>query len=534
MAGSERMVKFGHGYKTDAPAEEFGKKAAALAEMSSLGIPIPPGFVLNVSVCEDYFRDSLKLSPDVPQLLMNGIAFLEKATGLVFGNEHKPLLVSVRSGSAISMPGAMETVLNVGLNNNTVKGLIFQTGNPRFAWDSYRRLLESFGRTVFSHDPVHYSTLLREIMNREGIAEESELDFASLKELATGYERVFRSLSGRRFPEDSYEQLELAVIAVLESWMGPKAREFRKMEPMVKARGTAVTVQAMVFGNRGMHSGSGIAFTRNPWSGENNFLTDFKFGVQGEDVVSGYRAGTTKINMIEVLPDVYADLVKFGKLLEGHYMNMQDIEFTVQERKLYILQSRDGKRAPLAALRIAADMYEEGLISPENALDLIKGIDLEALATQELITLEKPIAKGDPASLGIVSGMIALSIGRAECLSNEDRVILVRDMPSPDDIKGIRVSSGYLTAKGARASHAAVVARQMGKVCIVNCQDIHIDPELEKCSIGGREFFEGDLISIDGNSGYVYEGEVQVKSKKPLELVSRVKEWKESSGKTTG
>ncbi|WP_406656949.1 PEP/pyruvate-binding domain-containing protein [Methanolobus sp. ZRKC2] len=527
-----RMVRFGHEYRTEAPVESFGKKASILAEMSSLGIPIPPGFVLNVSVCEDYFRNSRQLSPDVPQLLRNGISFLEKTTGLSFGNERKPLLVSVRSGSAISMPGAMETVLNVGLNNDTVKGLIAQTGNPRFAWDSYRRLLESFGKTVFSHNPEHYSDPLGEIMEKEGLSEESELDFVSMKYLSRDYEHIFHNLSGRKFPEDSYEQLELAVAAVLESWMGPKAQEYRKIETNVKARGTAVTIQAMVFGNRGMHSGSGIAFTRNPWSGENKFLTDFKFGVQGEDVVSGYQGSTTKINMIEVLPDVYADLVKFGKLLEGHYRNMQDIEFTVQEGKLYILQSRNGKRAPFAALRIAVDMYEERLLDPESALDQLDGIDLDAIITQEIISKDMAIGKGDSASTGITSGMIVLSNDKAENLSDEGMLIFVRDMPSPEDIKGIKASNGYLTARGARTSHAAVVARQMGKVCIVNCTDLHINSNSEKCCIGKKEFIEGDIISIDGNSGYVYEGEVEVRTEKPLELLSRIEEWKRLSGRT--
>ncbi len=525
------MVKFGHGYRTEAPIWEYGKKASVLAGMSALGIPVPPGFVLNVSVCEDYFKNSRKLNPEVPYLLKNGIAFLEKATGLSFGSERKPLLVSVRSGSAISMPGAMETVLNVGLNHDTVKGLVFQTGNPRFAWDSYRRLLESFGKTVFSHDPENYSALLKEVMESEDISEESELDSISLKELVRNYERVFHNLSGKRFPEDCYEQLEHVVIAVLESWMGPKAQEYRKMENIENACGTAVTVQAMVFGNRGMHSGSGIAFTRNPWSGENNFVTDFKFGVQGEDLVSGYRAGTTKIEIIDVLPDVYKDLVKYGKVLEEHYRNMQDIEFTVQEGRLYILQSRDGKRAPFAALKIASDMYDEGLIDNETALKQLEGTDLDSIVTQEIISRDKAIGKGDSASSGVTSGKIAMSNEKAEAFSKEGNVILLKDIPSPDDIKGIRSSSGYLTTRGARTSHAAVVARQMGKVCIVNCADLRIDPDASTCIIGDKGFVEVDVISLDGNSGNIYEGPVEVRSERPFQLLSRIDEWKRSSEK---
>jgi pyruvate,orthophosphate dikinase len=523
--GQDRMIKFGAGYRTEASVDEFGKKGAVLAEMSSMGIPIPPGFVLNISVCEDYFKNGRQLPTDVPQLLKNGIAFLEKATGLIFGSERKPLLLSVRSGSSISMPGAMETVLNVGIGHDAVKGLILQTGNPRFAWDSYRRLIEGFGRSVFSHDPVNYYSRLEEMIEHAGISEESDLDYVSLKELAGRYESVFQNLSGRRFPQDSYEQLELAVTAVLESWMGPKAKEYRRMEGNVKARGTAVTVQSMVFGNRGMHSGSGVAFTRNPWSGENEFLIDFRFGVQGEDVVSGYRAGTSGMDMIEVLPEVYKDLAKYAKLLEGHYRNMQDIEFTVQEGKLYILQSRDGKRTPFAALRIAVDMYDEGLIDVGNALKQLEGIDPEDVTTQEIVSDARPLSIGDSASSGITSGMMSFSSEKAESLSNENKVILVKDIPSPDDIKGIKASTGYLTSRGARTSHAAVVARQMGKVCIVNCTGLHIDLDSGTCSIGEKEFLEGDIISIDGSSGHVYEGEVRTRTQKPLKLLSRVREW---------
>lgn len=528
-----RMIKFSNGYRIEVPVGEFGKKASVLAAMSSMGMPVPPGFVLNVSVCEDYFSNSRRIPADVPDLLKDGISFLEKVTGLSFGSERKPLLVSVRSGSAISMPGAMETLLNVGMNQYTIKGLISQTGNPRSAWDSYRRLLESFGRTVFSHSSEQYSSLLAEMMENEGVSEESELDSISLRKLIRDYERLFQDLSGRKFPEVTYEQLELAVTAVLDSWMRPKAQEYRKMESTEKARGTAVTVQAMVFGNRGLHSGSGIAFTRNPWSGENNFVTDFRFGVQGEDLVSGYRAGTTKIDMIAVLPDVYEDLVKFGKMLEGHYRNMQDVEFTVQEGKLYILQSRDGKRAPFAALKIAVDMYEEGLLDYDCVLERLKGIDLDSIVTQEIVSKDRAIGKGDAASSGVTSGRIAFSNNKAESFSREGRVILVMDMPSPDDIKGIRASSGYLTARGARTSHAAVVARQMGKVCIVNCRDLQMDSDAGRCAIGEKMFFEGDVISMDGNSGYIYEGEVEVRSERPLYLLSRVEEWKGLSEKTS-
>ncbi|MDG6243508.1 MAG: PEP/pyruvate-binding domain-containing protein [Methanolobus sp.] len=520
-----RMITFGHIYRTDAPVEEFGRKASNLAEMASLGIPVPPGFVLNISICVDYFRNSREMPPYVPDLLKNGISFLEKATGNIFGNERKPLLVSVRSGSAISMPGAMETVLNVGLNQDTLKGLIFQTGNPRFAWDCYRRLFESFAKTVFSHNIDDYFSFLEDIKLKEGIFEESELDSFSIKELIRNYEDLFLDISGKRFPDNVYEQLELAVIGVLDSWMSPKAQEFRRMEFHEKARGTAVTIQTMVFGNSDMNSGSGILFTRNPWSGENSCVIDFKFCVQGEDLVSGYRAGTKRMNLIEVLPDIHKDLVYLSKLLETHYRDMQDIEFTVQQGKIYILQSRDGKRAPFAALRIASDMFDEGIIDSETALERLKTIDLNNIVTQEIVSNNNIIGRGDSASSGITCGRIALSNAKAELFSKDGHVILIRNSPSSEDIKGIRASVGYLTAKGARTAHAAVVARQMGKVCIVNCTDINIDIDAGKCIIDNQQLFEGDTISIDGNTGYIYEGKVKIKIERPTELLSRIKEW---------
>jgi len=529
MLDSGMMVTFGNGYRMEAPVEEFGRKASNLASMASLGIPVPPGFVLNVSVCEEYFRNSRKIPPEVQDILKNGISFLEKATGLSFGNDRKPLLVSVRSGSAVSMPGAMETVLNVGLNQNTLKGLIVQTGSPRFAWDSYRRMFESFAKTVFHHDAANYSPLLQEMMERERISEESELDSFLLQELVTRYERVFQNLSRKRFPEDSYVQLELAITAVLDSWMSPKAQEYRKMESAEKARGTAVTVQAMVFGNRGPRSGAGIVFTRNPWSGENSFVTDFKLGVHGEDLVSGYRAASRKTDMIEILPEVHQELIKIGKTLEGYYRDMQDIEFTVQEGKLYILQSRDGKRAPLAALRIAVDMVDEGLIDAGTAWERLSKIDIGAITMQEIVSENKVIGKGDPASSGVATGKIALSNAMAERLSKESPMILIKEMPSSEDITGIRASCGYLTSKGARTAHAAVVARQMGKVCIVNCTDMSIYPDAGKCIIGKQEFSEGDVISIDGGSGNVYKGVVEVLYKRPLGLIAMVEEWERQS-----
>ncbi len=351
----ERMFEFGKGKGGYAPEEAFGNKASVLVAMSSMDIPVPPGFVLNVSICEDYFKNSRQLPEDVPTLLRQGIAFLESETGGIFGGS-PPLIVSVRSGAAVSMPGSMETLLNIGLSGNTVRALIARTGNPSFAWDSYRRLIEDFGRTIFSYNPSLYRDPLNNAMEAVGVPDENELDFMALRELAGEYKQLFFEESQRIFPDDAYEQLELAVSAVLDSWMSPRAKKYREIRNIKGIRGTAVTVQAMVFGNMGMDSGAGIAFTRNPWTGEKLPVIDFRFGAQGEDIVSGSRAGTSGIELKTALFDVYSELESIGEKLEAYFRDMQDIEFTVEEGKLYILQSRSGKRSPLAALRIAVDL----------------------------------------------------------------------------------------------------------------------------------------------------------------------------------
>ena len=520
-----RMLEFGNGKGKYAPKEAFGDKGSILIAMSSMGIPVPPGFVLSVSVCEDYFKNSRHLPDDLPELLRKGILFLESATGKVFGGS-PPLMVSVRSGAAASMPGSMETLLNVGLSRNTVRSLIARTGNPSFAWDSYRRLIEGFGRIVFSQDPSLYQGLLNSAIEAAGVPEEKELDYMELRELAGDYERLFFEESGRPFPGDAYEQLELAVRAVLDSWMSPRAMKYREIHNIEGVRGTAVTVQAMVFGNMSMNSGAGIYFTRSPWTGEKLPVVDFRFEAQGEDVVSGSRAGTSGIELKTALPDIYKELEGIGDKLEAHFKDIQDIEFTVEEGKLYILQSRDGKRSPMAALRIAVYLVKEGLIFPDEALKKLDGVDLNSISVQKIRTDKPPLAKGDSASSGVAVGKIVFSSERAKSYASGEAVILVREVPSPDDLPGIHASAGLLTSSGARTAHAAVVARQMGKVCIVNCRELKLDPGGRKCSIGGKEFLEGNVISLDGASGEVYEGEAEVTFEKPIELLKVVDVWK--------
>ena len=520
-----RILEFEVGKGEYAPKESFGNKGSILIEMSSLGVPVPPGFVLNVSVCEDYFKNSRHLPDDVPGILRQGILFIESVTGKIFGGS-PPLMVSVRSGAAASMPGSMETLLNVGLSKNAVKSLIARTGNPGFAWDSYRRLIEGFGRIVFLQDPSKYRDLLNSAIDAAGVPEEKELDYMELRKLAENYEQFFFDESEKPFPEDAYEQLDLAVRAVLDSWMSPKATEFRKIHSVKGVRGTAVIIQAMVFGNMDLKSGSGIAFTRNPWTGEKLPVLDFRFEAQGEDLASGSRAGTLGFELKTALPIVYKEFEGIGHELEAHFRDMQDIEFTVEEGKLYILQSRDGKRSPMAALKIAVDLVDEGLISSDEALLKLEGIDLNSISVQRIRTDKTSLAKGDSASGGVAIGKITFSSERAKSHVSGENVILVREIPSPDDLPGIQASKGLLTSSGARTAHAAVIARQMGKVCIVNCRELKLDPGGTKCTIGGKEFMEGDLISLDGTSGEIYEGKVEVTFEKPVELLEVVDVWK--------
>jgi pyruvate,orthophosphate dikinase len=520
-----RMATFGAGSADEMPREEFGNKAANLARMAALGVPVPPGFALGVSVCEDFHKSRGRLPPDVPVLLGKGIQFIEKATGLRFGNRRRPLLVSVRSGAPVSLPGLMETVLNVGLNRETLQGLVFMSGNPRFAHDSHRRLVEAFGTTVFGQSPRPYRTLLQSALEREEVPDAAELDWCSLRELAAEYERLFQASAGRRFPDEVFEQLGLATAAVLRSWKGQKVEAFRKLGMVKGARGTAVTVQAMVFGNMGQRSGAGVMFTRDPSTGQNEPILDFKFGVQGEDVVSG-EASAAPVPLSEALPEVHAELLRLGRRLEQSFQDMQDLEFTVQEGKLYILQCRAGKRAPLAALRIAADLAREGVLSSAGALSLLSDVDVESIRVQRVASEATPLARGEPASTGVASGAIALSAERAGAWAADRAVILVRETASPDDIAGMAAASGLLTARGVRTSHAAVVARQMGKVCIVNCAELSIDIRARRCRIGAGELAEGALLTLDGNTGNVYSGRVEVSQERPEELLALYRSWK--------
>ncbi len=520
-----RISFFGPGLENILPASDYGNKAAGLSAMAAAGLPVPPGFVLPVAICEEYYRNGGRLPDDIQSLLGQGISYLEKATGYTFGGARKPLLVSVRSGAPVSMPGIMDTILNVGLTPVTVRGLLAITGNPRFVYDTYRRFLESFGTSILRHPAKAYAQDLKDLMKREGIIDERELDYQSLRNLCYSYEQEYTSPEHKVCLTDARQQLTECTLSVLRSFNSPRANAFRKTSLMKNTGGTAVTVQLMVFGNMGASSGAGVAFTRNPWTGSRDLLVDFRFGGQGEDVVSGDREAMTQDELKQVIPDVFSELVRTCRLLETRFGDMQDLEFTVQEGKLFLLQSRAGKRAPLAALRIAVDLADEGVILQETAARLLDGIDLDAIEIQTLSSTGQPLGRGISASGGIACGTIALTPERAGRDYGSGPVILVRETASPDDIAGIDVCTGLLTARGARTSHAAVVARQLGKVCVVNCTDLVLDIPRHRCTIHNVTLREGEMISLDGNTGAVYKGQVTVRSERPSVMIATVKSW---------
>jgi pyruvate, orthophosphate dikinase len=518
---SDRLVAFGSGLSTEAPRDRFGNKAFALARMASLGLPVPPGFVLSVDVCRDYFTNQRALPPYLPELLREGIAHLERATGFGFGNPRRPLLVSVRSGSPVSMPGMMTTVLNVGLSRDTLPGLILRRGNPRFAWDSYRRLLENFAE-VEGVDPGKLDQLLRGTMNVAGARDQSEMDFRALRDLASAYERALERVRGVPFPDDVSEQLLRATRAVLDSWMNPRAQRFRERNGLNDVGGTAVTVQAMVFGNLGRDSGAGVMFTRNPWNGENRPLVDFKLAVQGEDVVSRSRR-VERSSLERVFPALYEELVSIGRRLESEFRDMQDVEFTVEERRLFLLQTRSGAREPLAALRIALDLVDEGRIGADEARDRLAHLRLDWIVIHETPETAPLLAQGEPASLGVATGQVAFSAREAVELARNGPVILVKDDLVPDDIAALDSAEGAVMPRGSRTSHGIVVARQMGKAVVVDCPTVEVDPIAHRLRVGNREVRAGEMISIDGATGSIYTGRVEFRARHPEDLLARAR-----------
>ncbi len=529
--GERRVYLIGAGAALAAGAspEEMGFKAYNLARMAAIGMPVPAAFVLSTAFCRDYYAAKGALPEGFRDLLRGNLRELERISGMSFGGERRPLLVSVRSGAAVSMPGMLDTVLNVGLNDATVAGLVRMTGNPRLAWDSYRRLIQSFAEVVHGAKPDAFDAARARALKAARLANSGELDFMALRELATEYLEIFRELTGESFPQAPLDQLTAAAEAVFRSWSGKKALEYRRIHRLRGAAGTAVCVQTMVYGNSGGTSGSGVAFTRDPATGENVLYMDFLFNAQGEDVVSGRHELGDRAQIGALLPEVTQQIEALRKRLEAEFGDLQEFEFTVQNAQLYMLQTRSGKRTPLAALHIAVEMVAAGLLEPEAALKRLEGYKLRAIRTESVRAKDgqTPLARATPAGVGVAVGEIALDSDTTRRRAAAGKaVILVREDTSTDDVAGIASAAGILTARGGRTAHAAVVARQMGKVCLVGCRELAIDLAKRSCSIGGKLLREGQVISLDGGAGGVYSGAVDIVRARPERELAVVASWR--------
>jgi pyruvate,orthophosphate dikinase len=512
----------------DASIEVVGSKAAQLACMSRLGLSVPPAFVMPTSLCDCVNQEDATAQSTLKIGLRQGIARLEAATGHRFGDSRSPLFVSVRSGAARSMPGMLDTILDVGMNDDTVKGLIRLTGNPRLAWDSYRRFVQSYSEVVDGVPSAEFGRALEAMLRTEDAASEDELDCEALERLTADFVEIALRTSGRRPPREPADQLQAAAFAVYASWQSLRAREYRRINGLESLAGTAVTVQAMVFGNSGHRSGAGVAFSRNPATGADELYVDFLFDAQGEDVVSGRRTPGDAVLLAKWLPEIVKDLAIAARRLEQEFKDVQDIEFTVEDGKLYFLQTRSAKRAPRAALRIAMDFVREGLIAPAEALQRLEGVDLDRAGRAVLRGVAAPLAKAISASPGVASGRIALdseAVGRM--VEGGEPVILVRREPSTDDVAGFNAAAGILTVVGGRTAHAAVVARQLGKVCLVGCSSLTIDETRRRIMIAGREFGEGDWLSIDGESGEISPGRAEIVFERAEAELTELKRWRE-------
>jgi len=510
--------------------ELLGGKGANLAEMAGIGLPVPPGFTITTEVCT-YVMQHGSYPAGLAEQVREGLAHIERLTGKKFGDPQNPLLVSVRSGARASMPGMMDTILNLGLNDTTVQGLIAQTGNERFAYDCYRRFVAMYGDVVLGCKPVGkderdpFEEVLEEVKKAKGVHYDTELDAADLKELVARFKEVVLRRTGKTFPESPEEQLWGAIGAVFASWNNERAIAYRKLNNIPDDWGTAVNVQAMVYGNMGEDSGTGVAFTRDPATGENVFYGEFLVNAQGEDVVAGVRTPRPVRELEQVFPEVYRQLLEVRQILEKHLKDMQDFEFTVERGKLYMLQTRNGKRTGLAAIRIAVDMVEEGLITPEEALKRVEPEQLNQLlrpifdpqALREAREAKRVVAKGLPAGPGAAAGKVVFNAPDAEeWAARGEKVLLVRIETSPEDIKGMNAAVGILTARGGMTSHAALVARQMGKTCVVGCEALKIDYKARTVTVDDTVIREGDWVSIDGFTGEVILGQLPTK---PSEVV---------------
>ncbi|MFG0331114.1 MAG: pyruvate, phosphate dikinase [Phycisphaerales bacterium] len=508
----------------------LGGKGANLAEMTSIGLPVPPGITITTETCDAYYKRGKKLPAGLMDEVNDGVRFIEKHTGRRFGDENDPLLVSVRSGAAVSMPGMMDTILNLGLNDRSVYGLARATSNERFAWDAYRRLINMFGNVVKEVDHEHFEAAFDKIKKKYKASIDTEVPTEGIRELCDAYKAVYEQHVGAAFPEDPYDQLSDAIEAVFRSWNKHTARTYRQKEGISGLLGTAVNVQAMVFGNMGDDSGTGVAFTRNPSNGENKLYGEFLVNAQGEDVVAGIRTPRPVSEMSKWRRDMHKQLREVRETLEQHYADMQDFEFTVERGVLYMLQTRNGKRTGAAAVKIACDMVKEGLITQDEALLRIPAGDLTQLLLPSFDPAAKKshpvVARGLPASPGAATGRLAFTAEDATKRANDgEAVILVRKETSPEDVEGMHAAAGILTSTGGMTSHAAVVARGWGKCCVAGAGEIHIDPARKKASVNGQVFGPKDTISIDGSTGEVFAGEMNRVEPKLSGDLKRVLQW---------
>ena len=489
----------------------LGGKGANLAEMTKLGLPVPQGFTITTDACTQYYEDGRTINDEIMNQIMDAIVKMEEVTGKKFGDKENPLLVSVRSGARASMPGMMDTILNLGLNEEVVKVLAEKSGNPRWAWDCYRRFIQMYSDVVMEVGKKYFEELIDKMKEEKGITQDVDLTAEDLEVLANQFKAEYKEKIGEEFPTDPKEQLMGAVKAVFRSWDNPRANVYRRDNDIPYSWGTAVNVQMMAFGNMGETSGTGVAFTRDPATGEKHLMGEFLMNAQGEDVVAGVRTPQKIDQLKEVMPEVYEQFVGICNTLEDHYRDMQDMEFTIEDKKLYMLQTRNGKRTAQAALKIACDLVDEGMITEEKAVAMIDPRNLDTLLHPQFDAAElkaaTPMGKGLGASPGAACGKIVFTAEDAvEWASRGEKVVLVRLETSPEDITGMKSAQGILTVRGGMTSHAAVVARGMGTCCVSGCGDIAMDEENKKFTLAGKEFHEGDAISLDGTTGNIYDG----------------------------
>lgn len=511
----------------------LGGKGANLAEMTNLGLPIPPGFTVTTEACTDYYNHGRSISEEIQIQIFDALALLEEKLGKKFGDTENPLLVSVRSGARASMPGMMDTILNLGLTDISVEGFAKRTGNPRFAYDSYRRFIQMFSDVVMEVPKSLFERVIDEIKEDRKVHFDTELTAEDLKEVIRRFKEIYKEKMGEEFPQEPRVQLMEAVKAVFRSWDNERAIVYRRMNDIPGDWGTAVNVQSMVFGNMGNTSGTGVAFTRNPSTGAKGIYGEYLINAQGEDVVAGIRTPQPITRLEEDLPECYEEFLKIANRLEEHYRDMQDMEFTIEDGKLYFLQTRNGKRTAQAALQIACDLVDEGMITPQEAVSRIEAKSLDQLLHPAFDpdALKKGTVMGQalPASPGAAAGKIYFNAEEAkEAHETGERVILVRLETSPEDIEGMHAAEGILTVRGGMTSHAAVVARGMGTACISGCGDIVIDEKKKQFTLGGKTYFEGDYISLDGSTGKIYDGDIQTQEASISGNFGRIMSWADS------